>query len=92
VRSPPFGDDPAYSDADASPTPEAGRTWAPGQLVFSAGRSEFARSGFADYAEDVETRLKLRVAGRTALFASGMSRGFSVMRDGSSPYLDEVDP
>ncbi len=29
--------DPAHSEADASPTPEAGRPWASGQLVFNAG-------------------------------------------------------
>ncbi|MCI4372891.1 MAG: hypothetical protein L3K02_04540 [Thermoplasmata archaeon] len=37
VRSPPFGDDPAHTEADASPSPEAGRPWASGQLVFNAG-------------------------------------------------------
>lgn len=52
TRSPPFGDDPAHTEADASPSPEAGRPWASGQLVFNAGQFESARSGFADYAID----------------------------------------
>ncbi len=53
--------DPAHSEADASPTPEAGRPWASGQLVFNAGQFESARSGFADYARDGETGEQLRV-------------------------------
>jgi hypothetical protein len=60
VRSPPFGDDPAHTEADASPSPEAGRPWASGQLVFNAGQFESARSGFADYAKDGETAAQLR--------------------------------
>ena len=52
--------DPAHSEADASPTPEAGRPWASGQLVFNAGQFESARSGFADYAKDGETGEQLR--------------------------------
>jgi hypothetical protein len=60
VRSPPFGDDPAHIRADASPSPEAGRPWASGQLVFNAGQFESARSGFADYAKDGETAAQLR--------------------------------
>jgi hypothetical protein len=53
--------DVAHSEADASPTPEAGRAWAFGQLVFNAGQFESARSGFADYAKDGETGEQLRV-------------------------------
>jgi hypothetical protein len=49
-----------HSDADASPTPEAGRPWASGQLVFNAGSFESARSGFADYSRDGETAERLR--------------------------------
>jgi hypothetical protein len=60
VRSPPFGDDPAHTEADASPSPEAGRPWASGQLVFNAGQFESARSGFADYAKDGEAAAQLR--------------------------------
>jgi hypothetical protein len=60
VRSPPFGDDPAHTEADASPSSEAGRPWASGQLVFNAGQFESARSGFADYAKDGETAAQLR--------------------------------
>ncbi|MCI4346952.1 MAG: hypothetical protein L3K07_09425, partial [Thermoplasmata archaeon] len=52
--------DPAHSEADASPTPEAGRPWAFGQLVFNAGQFESARSGFADYAKDGESPAQLR--------------------------------
>jgi len=50
----------AHVDADASPSPEAGRPWASGQLVFNAGQFESARSGFADYAKDGETPAQLR--------------------------------
>jgi hypothetical protein len=52
--------DPAHFEADASPSPEAGRPWASGQLVFNAGQFESARSGFADYAKDGETPAQLR--------------------------------
>jgi hypothetical protein len=52
--------DPAHSEADASPSPEAGRPWASGQLVFNAGQFESARSGFADYAKDGESPAQLR--------------------------------
>jgi len=52
--------DPAHSEADASPSPQAGRPWASGQLVFNAGQFESARSGFADYAKDNETGEQLR--------------------------------
>jgi hypothetical protein len=53
----------AHSEEDAataSPSPEAGRAWASGQLVFNAGSFESARSGFADYARDGETGAQLR--------------------------------
>jgi len=52
--------DRAHSEADASPSPESGRPWASGQLVFNAGSFESARSAFADYAKDGETAEKLR--------------------------------
>ncbi len=52
--------DPAHSEADASASPEAGRPWASGQLVFNAGQFESARSGFADYAKDGESPAQLR--------------------------------
>ncbi len=52
--------DPAHSDEEASPSPQAGRPWASGQLVFNAGQFESARSGFADYAKDGETAQQLR--------------------------------
>jgi hypothetical protein len=52
--------DPAHAEADACPSPEAGRPWASGQLVFNAGQFESARSGFADYAKDGESPAQLR--------------------------------
>ena len=55
-----FTTDPAHSEADASPSVEAGRPWASGQLVFNAGSFESARSGFADYSRDGETGEQLR--------------------------------
>ncbi len=50
----------AHEDAEAIASPEAGRPWASGQLVFNAGSFESARSGFADYARDGETAQQLR--------------------------------
>ncbi|MGP8016161.1 MAG: hypothetical protein ACLPP2_02570 [Thermoplasmata archaeon] len=50
----------AHEDAEATASPEAGRPWASGQLVFNAGQFESARSGFADYAKDGETGEQLR--------------------------------
>ena len=50
----------AHDDAEATATPEAGRAWASGQLVFNAGQFESARSGFADYARDGESAKELR--------------------------------
>jgi hypothetical protein len=50
----------AHEDAETTASPEAGRAWASGQLVFNAGQFESARSGFADYARDGETAKELR--------------------------------
>jgi hypothetical protein len=50
----------AHEEADALPSPQAGRPWAPGQPVFNAGQFESARSGFADYAKDAESPAQLR--------------------------------
>jgi hypothetical protein len=50
----------AHAEPYASPSPEAGRAWASGQLVFNAGSFESARSGFADYAREGETPTALR--------------------------------
>ena len=50
----------AHEDAEATASPEAGRPWASGQLVFNVGQFESARSGFADYARDGETAAQLR--------------------------------
>jgi hypothetical protein len=52
--------DPAHSEADASPSPQAGRPWASGSLVFNAGSFESARAAFADYAKPDETAQQLR--------------------------------
>jgi hypothetical protein len=52
--------DTAHTEAEASPSPQAGRPWASGQLVFNAGSFESARSGFADYSNDRETAAQLR--------------------------------
>ena len=50
----------AHEDTETTASPEAGRPWASGQLVFNAGQFESARSGFADYARDGETAAQLR--------------------------------
>jgi hypothetical protein len=50
----------AHDDAETTASPESGRPWASGQLVFNAGQFESARSGFADYARDGETAARLR--------------------------------
>jgi hypothetical protein len=50
----------AHEDVDATASPEAGRAWASGQLVFNAGQFESARSGFTDYARDGESAKELR--------------------------------
>ena len=52
--------DVAHEDAEATASPEAGRPWASGQLVFNAGNFESARSGFADYSRDGESAKELR--------------------------------
>jgi hypothetical protein len=52
--------DVAHSEEESSPSPQAGRPWSSGQLVFNAGSFESARSGFADYARDGETGEQLR--------------------------------
>jgi len=50
----------AHEESEAAASPESGRPWASGQLVFNAGQFESARSGFADYAKDGETGEQLR--------------------------------
>ncbi len=50
----------AHEEAETTASPEAGRPWASGQLVFNAGQFESARSAFADYARDGETAKELR--------------------------------
>ncbi len=52
--------DVAHEDAETTASPEAGRAWSSGQLVFNAGQFESARSGFADYARDGESAKELR--------------------------------
>jgi len=50
----------AHEESERTASPEAGRAWASGQLVFNAGQFESARSGFADYARDGESAKELR--------------------------------
>jgi hypothetical protein len=50
----------AHDEAESTASPESGRPWASGQLVFNAGQFESARSGFADYAKETETGERLR--------------------------------
>jgi len=50
----------AHEESEATASPEAGRAWASGQLVFNAGQFASARSGFADYARDGKTAAQLR--------------------------------
>jgi len=50
----------AHEEAEATASPEAGRAWASGLLVFTAGSFESARSGFADYAHDGASAKELR--------------------------------
>ncbi|MGI0130906.1 MAG: hypothetical protein ACREEC_12290, partial [Thermoplasmata archaeon] len=52
----------AHTEGETSASPEAGRPWASGQLVFNAGSVESARSGFAEYARDGETAAQLRAS------------------------------
>jgi hypothetical protein len=58
--APPHEREAAHEDAETTASPEAGRAWTSGQLVFNAGQFESARSGFADYARDGETAAQLR--------------------------------
>jgi len=50
----------AHIEEAATASPDSGRPWASGQLVFNAGQFESARSEFADYARDGETAAQLR--------------------------------
>ncbi len=50
----------AHEESESTASAEAGRPWAPGQLVFNAGQFESVRSGFADYARHGETAAQLR--------------------------------
>ena len=50
----------AHEDMETTPSSEAGRPWASGQLVFNAGQFESARRGCADYARDGESTKELR--------------------------------
>ena len=49
-----------HDEPEPGPSPEAGRPWASGQLVFNAGQFESARSGFADHTRPGETAAQLR--------------------------------
>jgi hypothetical protein len=50
----------AHTEEETTASPESGRPWASGQLVFNAGQFESARSGFADYAKGGESGEQLR--------------------------------
>jgi len=50
----------AHEEAEATPSPEAGRGWAFSQLVFNPGSFESVRAGFASYAREGETERDLR--------------------------------
>ena len=50
----------AHEEAETTASPEAGRPWASGQLVFNCGQFESARSAFADYCRDGESAKELR--------------------------------
>jgi len=50
----------AHEEAEAAPSPEAGRGWAFSQLVFNPGSFESVRAGFASYAREGETERDLR--------------------------------
>ena len=52
--------DVGHAEEESSPSPQAGRPWTSGQLVFNAGQFESARSAFADYAKDGESDRDLR--------------------------------
>jgi len=58
----------AHEDVETTASPEAGRPWASGQLVFNAGQFGSARSGFADYARDGETASQLRARVNRVIF------------------------
>jgi hypothetical protein len=58
--APPHERETAHEDAEITASPESGRSWASGQLVFNAGQFESARSGFADYTKDGESAEQLR--------------------------------
>ncbi len=49
----------AHEEPESTASPEAGRPWASGQLVFNAGQFESARSGFADYVKNGEISVGL---------------------------------
>jgi hypothetical protein len=66
--APPHECETAHVDAETTASPEAGRPWASGQLVFNAGQFESARSGFADYAKDGETGEQLRARVNRIIF------------------------
>ncbi len=50
----------AHAEDEATASPESGRPWASGQLVFNAGSFESCRSAFADYGRQGETEAQLR--------------------------------
>ena len=59
----------AHEEADATPSPEAGRGWAFSQLVFNPGSFESVRAGFASYAREGETERDLRARVHSTVLA-----------------------
>jgi len=58
-----------HEEADATPSPEAGRGWAFSQLVFNPGSFESVRAGFASYAREGETERDLRARVHSTVLA-----------------------
>jgi hypothetical protein len=59
----------AHEEAEATPSPEAGRGWAFSQLVFNPGSFESVRAGFASYAREGETERDLRTRVHSTVLA-----------------------
>jgi len=59
----------AHEEAEASPSPEAGRGWAFSQLVFNPGSFESVRAEFASYAREGETERDLRARVHSTVLA-----------------------
>ena len=56
-----LGSDAAHAEEEASPSPQAGRSWSSGGLTVNAGKFESVRAGYADYSLPGETAEQLGV-------------------------------